>query len=357
VIAYRSRDYHNGTGSQVFLTENPVCYIEFHQIFCDNNVAADVLSKLESKRALVLAGVFVQDLRKPSIRLPSDPEMLPSDVLGSRDVLMADAEVDWRLDFITYIVEKCVPRDKVKREKIVRRAANYVIIGTELYRRSASSGVLMKCILRSEGLELLQEIHGGECGNHAASANLVGKAYKSGFYWPTTMADAQDLVRQCKGCQFFVKQQHVPAQVLRIIPPSWPFAIWGLDSVGPFKTAPGGYKHILVAVDKFTKWIEVRAVTTVTSKEAVKFIKDITHRFGVPNRIVTDLGKAFTGLDFWDFCQDSLIDVYYSSMAHTRCNGQVERANGMVLQAVKDRIFDDTSQYATRWHAELPHVI
>jgi hypothetical protein len=51
-----------------------------------------------------------------------------------------------------------------------------------LSRWSASSSVLMKCILRSEGLELLQEIHGGECGNHAASANLVGKAYRSGFY-------------------------------------------------------------------------------------------------------------------------------------------------------------------------------
>jgi IS30 family transposase len=95
--------------------------------------------------------------------------------------------------------------------------------------------------------------------------------------------------------------------------------------------APGGYKHILVAVDKFTKWIEVRAVTTVTSKEAAKFVEDITHRFGVLNRIVTDLGKAFTGSDFWDFCQDSLIDVYYSSVAHPRYNGQVERANDMVL--------------------------
>jgi hypothetical protein len=44
-------------------------------------------------------------------------------------------------------------------------------------------------------------------------------------------------------------------------------------------------------------------------------------------------------------------------VAHPRCNSQVERANGMVLQAVKDRIFDDASQYATRWHTELPHVI
>jgi hypothetical protein len=156
----------------------------------------------------------------------------------------------------------------------------------------------MKCVLRSEGLELLEEIHGGECGNYAASENLMGKSFRSGFYWPTALADTQDLFRRCKGCQFFAKQQHVPAQALRTIPHSWPSAIWGLDSVEPFKMPPGGYKHILVAVDKFTKWIEVCAVTTVTSKEAAKFIEDITHRFGVPNRIVTDPGKAFTGSYF-----------------------------------------------------------
>jgi hypothetical protein len=133
--------------------------------------------------------------------------------------------------------------------------------------------------------------------------------------------------------------------------------MWGLDAVGPFRTAPGGYKHILVAVDKFTKWIEDRSVAKVTSEEAVKFIGNIKHRFGVPNRIIIELGKAFTGSVFWDFCQDNLIDVYYSSVAHPRCNGQVERASDMVLQALKDRIYDDASNYATRWLAELPHVI
>jgi transposase InsO family protein len=133
--------------------------------------------------------------------------------------------------------------------------------------------------------------------------------------------------------------------------------MWGLDSVGPFRTALGGYKHILVAVDKFTKWIEVRPVAKVTSEEATKFSIDITHRFGVPNRIITDLGKAFTGSAFWDFCQDNTIDVYYSSVAHPRYNGQVERVNGMVLQALKDHIYDDASNYATRWLAKPPHVI
>jgi hypothetical protein len=75
----------------------------------------------------------------------------------------------------------------------------------------------------------------------------------------------------------------------------------GLNSVGPFRTAPGGYRFIVVAVDKFTKWIEVRPVAKVTSEEAAKFMQDITHRFGVPNRIITGLGTAFTSSTFWDF--------------------------------------------------------
>jgi hypothetical protein len=60
---------------------------------------------------------------------------------------MAETEDDWRLDFIAYILEKRLPEDKVELEKIVRHNANYVITNTELYQRSASNGVLMKCIL------------------------------------------------------------------------------------------------------------------------------------------------------------------------------------------------------------------
>jgi IS30 family transposase len=77
-------------------------------------------------------------------------------------------------------------------------------------------------------------------------------------------------------------------------------------------------------------------------------MQDITHRFGVPNRIITDLGTGFTGSTFWDFYRDNTIDVYYSSVAHPRCNGQVEHANGMVIQAIKDRIYDDASNYTSQ---------
>jgi hypothetical protein len=183
--------------------------IELQHVPRNNNVAADVLSKLGSHQALVLEGVFIQDLRKPSIKLlgPDNPESSSNDqnLAPPRDVLMSEKEVDWCKPFIDFILDQLVPDDKAERERITRRRANYVVIGSNLYRKAASTGILMKCILRSEGLQLLAEIHSGECGCHAASTNLVGKAYRSVFYWPTAVTDAKDLVKRCKGCQFIAK--------------------------------------------------------------------------------------------------------------------------------------------------------
>jgi hypothetical protein len=160
--------------------------IEFQHVPQNNNVAADVLSKLGSRRSLVPAGVFVQDLRKPSIKL-LDPDNLelPSNDQNSappRDVLISEKEDDWRKPFTDFILDQLVPDDKTEQERITRQSANYVVIGSDLYRKASSTDILMKCILRLEGLQLLAETHNGECGYHAASTNLVSKAYRSGFY-------------------------------------------------------------------------------------------------------------------------------------------------------------------------------
>jgi hypothetical protein len=107
----------------------------------------------------------------------------------------------------------------------------------------------------------LEEIHKGVCDNHASSRTLVSKAFQQAFYWRTALDDAEEPVRKCQGCQFFAKQQRVPAYKLVTIPPTWHFACWGLDMIGPLPIAPGGFNRVLVAIDKFTKWIEVKSVT------------------------------------------------------------------------------------------------
>jgi hypothetical protein len=130
---------------------------------------------------------------------------------------------------------------------------------------------------------------------------MVSKAFRHGFYWPTALQDAADMVKSCKACQFHAKQIHTPAQALQMIPPSWPFAVWGVDILGPFLSAFSGYRYLFVAIDKFTKWPEATPMVNITQGAAVAFLKSIVCRFGVPNRIITDDGTQFTSRIFQEY--------------------------------------------------------
>jgi transposase InsO family protein len=215
-----------------------------------------------------------------------------------------------------------------------RRASAYNIINTELVKRSAT-GVFQRCVEQDKGIEILLDIHQGECGHHAASRSLVAKAFRHGFYWPTALKDAESLVLKCEGCQRFGKRSHQPASALQTIPITWPFAVWGLDMVGPFKTARGGMTHLLVAVDKFTKWIEAWPIKKLDGPTTVRFVKDIAVRYGVPHSIITDNGTNFAQGALAQYCSVSGIRLDLAYVAHPQSNGQVERANGLILSGIK----------------------
>ena len=83
--------------------------------------------------------------------------------------------------------------------------------------------------------------------------------------------------------------------------------VWGLDLVGPLKKAHGGYTHLLVTIDKFTKWIEAWQISVFKFEKAVLFFLDIIHRFGVPNSIITDNGTQFIDRKFIQFCDEQHI--------------------------------------------------
>jgi hypothetical protein len=68
--------------------------------------------------------------------------------------------------------------------------------------------------------------------------------------------------------------------------------------IGPFTTAPGGFTHMLVAINKFTKWIKYKPIAMLSADQVVTFICDILDRFGFPNTIMTDLGSNFHSHQF-----------------------------------------------------------
>ena len=74
-----------------------------------------------------------------------------------------------------------LPEEQEEAEKVARRSAMYQFVDDVLYRRRPH-GVKLKCIPREEGLELLEEIHGGICGSHIGSRALASKAFWQGFF-------------------------------------------------------------------------------------------------------------------------------------------------------------------------------
>jgi ribonuclease HI/transposase InsO family protein len=315
--------------------------------------------------------VFSRDIYQPSVKLNDAPEPeetsaqpeVPSAAEG--EALRIEIEqngvtlnLNWQTPYLEYLLRGELPLDKAEARRLARRTKSFVLLGDEkeLYHRSPS-GILQRCISIAQGQELLQEIHSGACGHHAAPRTLVGNAFRQGFYWPTAVADATRIVRSCRGCQFYARQTHLPTQALQTIPITWPFAVWGLDLVGPLQKAPGGFTHLLVAIDKFSKWIEVRPLNSIGSEQVVAFFTTIIHRFGIPNSIITDNGTQFTRKKFLDFCEDHHIRVDWAAVAHPMTNGQVERANGMILQGLKPRIYNDLNKFGKRWIKELPSVV
>jgi hypothetical protein len=123
----------------------------------------------------------------------------------------------WARSIMDFMVDGQLPADEAEAHRVMRRSKAYTIINKEIYKRSAT-GVLQRCVESAEGQEMLREIHQGECGHHASSRALVSKAFRHGFYWPTALQEAKDLVQKCNGCQMYAHQIHQPVSALKTIP-------------------------------------------------------------------------------------------------------------------------------------------
>jgi hypothetical protein len=163
--------------------ENKFSGLEVHHVVREHNIGASMLSKLGSTRAQVPAGVFIQELKQPSINSSPQVTTDAGPQQPDREIMMLGE--DWREAYIDFIRDQKLPAGIDARSaevaRVMRRSKGFVLVDSKLYRLGARSGVLMKCITKEDGYDILQEIHKGVCGNHAASRTLVGKAYRAGF--------------------------------------------------------------------------------------------------------------------------------------------------------------------------------
>ena len=217
------------------------------------------------------------------------------------------------MPIVSFLQDERLPQDAEEAKKIKKRAAKFTILNDTLYKRGFSMPYL-KCVDEDKAKYILEEIHEGVCGDHAGPKSLVSKVIRTCYFRPTMQVDAIELVKKCDKCQRFGNVQRLPAENLMTISSLWSFAQWGIDIVGPLPQDKGQVKFLLVAIDYFTKWVEVEALTTITEARIKSFVwKNIICRFGISRTIITDNGQQFDKQGFRDFCSGLDIKNQFSS--------------------------------------------
>ena len=112
-----------------------------------------------------------------------------------------------------------------------------------------------------------------------------------------------EYMRKCDKCQKNTPNIHILATDLNPIISPWPFAMWGLDIMGPFPKGSGNRKFLLVGTDYFTKWVEAVPLVNIGESNVKSFLwKNIITRFGIPKAFVSDNGAQFKNQNIQEFC-------------------------------------------------------
>ncbi|XP_030946087.1 uncharacterized protein LOC115970625 [Quercus lobata] len=224
--------------------------VEFVQIPRSQNIGADEVSKLASSEEGKTSTDMAIEIQKHS----SIEEVA---------VFSIQSTDTWMTPIISFLQDGHLPQNTDEARKVKKRAARFMILNDVLYKRGFSMPYL-KCVDEDEAKYILEEVHGGICGDHAGSRSLVNKVIRAGYFWPTMQGDAADIVRRCDRCQRYGNVQRLPAEKMMTIASPWPFAQWGIDIVGPLPQGKGQVKFLLVVIDYFTKWVEAEALATIT---------------------------------------------------------------------------------------------
>jgi hypothetical protein len=154
------------------------------------------LAKLAARGLPLATEVFFDTIKAHSVELMERAVLTISPVHSK----------DWRTEIISFLQGNCLSDDEVYNKRMEARTRPYVIIEGELYKLGVCSP-LLKCLSRTEGIELMKEIHAGLCGSHIRSRPLLGKVFRQGFYWLKAASDVADLVQKCKNCQKCARDQ------------------------------------------------------------------------------------------------------------------------------------------------------
>jgi len=154
------------------------------------------------------------------------------------------------------------------------------------------------------------------------------------FWWPNMAQDVKKYVDSCTTCQRRKTQRQLPQGSMHSFKSYAPMELVSCDALGPLPTSMSGKRHVLVAIDNFTRFVEAEAVDDVQSATFAKFLMAYIGRFGAPKAILTDNAPTFNNQIINAILEKYHIQHKNSTPHHHEGNSVVER----VIQSLQEKI-------------------
>lgn len=172
---------------------------------------------------------------------------------------------------------------------------------------------------------ILAAAHEGHPGIVNMKARLRTKVW-----WPKIDRDAETSVKCCKGCTL-VSGPNPPNPMKRRELPSQAWIDIAMDFLGPL---PSGH-HLLVVIDYFSRYKEIKIMRSITAKDVTSELKEMFSRLGIPASITADNGRQFASEELRVFCSELGIKLFNTIPYWPQQNGEVERQNRDILKRLK----------------------
>ncbi|XP_055907549.1 uncharacterized protein K02A2.6-like [Eupeodes corollae] len=176
--------------------------------------------------------------------------------------------------------------------------------------------------LRKKVIEFAHEGHPGIVGTK--------RRLRTKVWWPKIDQDAENIVRNCRGC-LLVSAPTVPEPMKRRTMPTAPWVDIAIDLMGPLPSD----EHLFVVVDYYSRYKEIVTLKNITSTSIIKSLRKMFSRLGYPQTITADNGKQFSSKEFRDFCEEFNVKLYNTIPYWPQQYGEVERQNRDILKRIK----------------------
>jgi len=224
---------------------------------------------------------------------------------------------------------------------------NYALRDNRLYRTTAKG--LLWVVPKGMRHEVVRTAH-EEVGHSAVEKTL--KKLSDTYWFPKMRPYIENFIKCCIPCLYAKRKSGKPECLLNPIPKGKePLDTLHIDHLGPFPKSKLGNQHLIVAIDAFTKFSFLRAVKSTKTKPVIEYLRDIFASYGVPKVIISDQGTAFTANRFQEFCTQNHIKHLKTAVATPRANGQVERLNRNILNALLASTTDEDL-----WDAQVRRI-